>query len=267
MIKYFLIGIVIGIAKIIPGVSGAVIAISFNVYEKGLNAIIHFFKNIKMNFMFLFSIGLGILLGIFLFSNIIKYLIDNYYLLIMLLFTGLVLGGTINISKNIKKDKVSYIIISLSLILIILLGINNIFNNYIIKNNFIDYLVYFGSGILEAIGTVVPGVSSTALLMIIGVYDIFINAIANIYDINNLIFILFFGLGLFIGIIIISLVMDYLFKNYKENTYAFIIGISMGSGILMLFRSFIYSFSILNLIMGVILFIIGFIISYGGGLD
>ena len=130
-----------------------------------------------------------------------------------------------------------------------------------------DYLVYFISGFVEAIGTVIPGVSSTALLMIIGVYDIFINAIANIYDINNLIFTLFFGFGLFIGIILISLVMDYLFKKHKKNTYDFIIGISIGSVILMLFKSFAYSFSSLSFIVGFLLFIIGFVISYYVDLD
>lgn len=267
MIKYFLIGFVIGIAKIIPGVSGAVIAIIFGVYEKGLDAITHFFRDIKRNSVFLFSIGLGIFCGIFLFSNIIKFFIDNYYLLIMLLFTGLIFGGTLNVSKNVKKDKVSYVIIYLSLIIILFLGVNNIFNSYVIKNNFIDYLVYFISGFVEAIGTVIPGVSSTALLMIIGVYDIFINAIANIYDISNLIFILFFGFGLFIGIILISLVMDYLFKKHKKNTYDFIIGISIGSVILMLFKSFAYSFSSLSFIVGFLLFIIGFVISYCVNLD
>lgn len=261
-IKYVLMGIIIGIGKIIPGVSGAVIAVSFGVYDLGLDAITHFFHNKKRNFYFLSSLGTGVLIGIILFSNVIRYLIDNCYFMVMLLFTGLILGGTINISKNIKKDKVNYMIIALSLIIIVLLGISNIDNNYVIKNNYGDYIVYLGSGFMEAIGTVVPGISSTALLMIIGIYDIFISSIADIYNISNVMFLLLFGLGLGVGIIITSYVMDYLFKKHKDRTLAFIIGISFGSVVLMLFKSFINGFNIYHLLIGIMLFIIGFLISY-----
>jgi len=261
-IKYMFMGIIIGVAKIIPGVSGAVIAISFGVYDLGIDAITHFFHNKKRNFLFLTSLGLGIFIGIILFSNIVKYLIDNYYLMVMLLFTGLILGGTINISKNIKKDKVCYIVMTLSLIIIVLLGVNNIDNSYVIKSNFSDYIVYFGSGFVEAIGTVVPGISSTALLMIIGIYDIFISSIADIYSISNVMFLLPFSLGLGLGIIIVAYIMDYLFKKYKDKMFAFIIGISFGSVVLMLFKSFINGFIIYHLIIGIMLFIIGFLVCY-----
>lgn len=262
-------GIIIGVAKIIPGVSGAVLAISFGIYDRGLYAITHFFNDIKNNFLFLGSLGIGVLGGIILFSKVILYLINNYYVMVMLLFTGLVLGGVLGIGKIIKKNRINYIIIFLSLIGIILLGISNIDNCYVIRNDFMDYVMYFLSGIMEAIGTVVPGVSSTALLMIMGMYDRFIEMVANVnnvmYLVKNIGFILSFGLGLGLGVIVICLVMDYCFRKYRDKTYAFIMGISIGSVILMLVKSFIYEFEIIDLGVGILLFILGIIISYRFG--
>jgi putative membrane protein len=265
-IKYIIKGILIGIAKIIPGVSGAVLAISLGVYDLGIDAITHFFNNIKKNILFLGSIATGCIIGIISFSKIINYLINNYYLIIMLLFTGLVLGGSININKCIKKDKVTYIIMTLSILLILTLGISNINNIYIVKNSLIDYIIYFLAGIMEAIGTIIPGISSTALLMIMGIYNLFIEVIANItnlhYFLSHITFILSFGIGFVISTIIISLIMDYLFKYHKDKTYAFIIGISIGSVILMLLKSLIIPFKIEELIIGAILFIFGLFSSY-----
>ena len=89
-------GIVIGIGKIIPGVSGAVIAISLGVYEKGLEAIT---KINKENIKFLINIGSGIVISIILFSKLILYFMNNYYLPTMLLFIGLIIGGTFELKK------------------------------------------------------------------------------------------------------------------------------------------------------------------------
>lgn len=78
-IEEFLKGILIGIAKIIPGLSGSILMISFNLYDRAINAITNFFSNIKDNFLFLANLTLGIVIGISLFSNILSYFITNYY--------------------------------------------------------------------------------------------------------------------------------------------------------------------------------------------
>ena len=82
-------GIIIGIGKIIPGVSGSVMAISFNVYDKAIYSITNFFDNPKNNAKFIINLGLGIVIGIVLFSKIINYLITNYYFYTSIFFIGL----------------------------------------------------------------------------------------------------------------------------------------------------------------------------------
>ena len=139
-IRYIIIGILIGIGKIIPGVSGAVIAISLGVYDKGIEAITHFKDDMRKNILFLGNIGMGVLIGIILFSKVINYLINNYYVLVIMLFCGLILGSMRSINRGVKKDKVSYVIMTLSLIFIVWLGISNVNSNYVVKNNIFDYV-------------------------------------------------------------------------------------------------------------------------------
>ena len=102
-------GFFIGIAKIIPGVSGALLAITFNLYEEGLNAITNFFDNPKKNLFFLLKVGFGIILGIIIFSKVITYFFKYYYFLTMFFFIGLIGGGIIPIiKKNKSKNKICF---------------------------------------------------------------------------------------------------------------------------------------------------------------
>lgn len=264
-------GFIIGIAKIIPGVSGALLAISLNVYEKGLDVICNFFNNKKENFKFLFYIGIGIVVGIIIFSKVISFCLDKYYFITMMLFAGLVVGGLRSLFKEVNievsKIKFSNVLIScLSFGLIFFLTYVNIDNNYVFKDNFVDNIVLFLCGILEALGTVVPGISSTALLMIVGLYNDIIGAIGNITNFSlfaeNIKILLPFSLGLVFGIATCSLLINYLLKNFKEKTYWFIIGICFASIVLLLIKAFVETVSIVTFILGIIFLIIGIIASF-----
>ena len=84
-------GIIIGIAKIVPGLSGTVLMISFNLYDKAISAITRFFDNPKSNFKFLLTLFMGVMIGIVFFSKIVSYFINNYYIYTISLFIGLIL--------------------------------------------------------------------------------------------------------------------------------------------------------------------------------
>src|SRR5574344_398042 len=107
-IKLFLKGILIGIGKIIPGVSGSMIAISLGLYEKMIYSLSNIIKDFKSNSLFLLKIGSGIFISIFLTSKIIILALNNYYLPTMLLFIGLIIGGIPSIVKIAKKEKTRF---------------------------------------------------------------------------------------------------------------------------------------------------------------
>lgn len=218
----FLKGIVIGLAKIIPGVSGSLIAIRLNVYEDIISSINNFFDDLRNNILYLSKIGFGILLSIIFGSNIIMYYYNNYHFITLIIFIALIVSGIPTILKNTKNYYIT--ILSLFIYLMILFIPNiEIFRNY--------YII----GFLEAFTTIIPGISGTALFISLGIYDDYLDLFSNIYlfDISKIIP---FIVGLIIGGLIIIRFINYCFKKYKDTTYSVILGLLLGSIILMIIK-------------------------------
>ena len=258
-------GIIVGIAKVIPGLSGAVLMISFNLYDKAIDAITNFFENPKKNFIFLFNLGIGIVLGIVLFSKIIHYFIVKYYVYTTSLFIGLIIGGIIPISKNIPKKSNYYLLVLISFIIVFSLSFLGTNQDYVLKNTYIDLFIFFIAGLLEAVGTVLPGISSTALLMMVGIYNhylVVLSGALNIYYLKDTLrFVIPFSSGMLIGIITISILVNYLFKYHYKKTISLILGVSIASIILLgkNLLPFINNFK--DLLFSFLMLIIGYLIT------
>lgn len=218
----FLKGIIIGIGKIIPGVSGSLLAIRLNVYEMLVYSVNNLFKNFKTNALFLFKLGIGILLSIVLGSRIIIYLMDNYYLLTKIVFLLLIMSGIPMVLKETNSYLISIITCFLYLAIINIKCIST-------TNN------YFIIGFIEAFCTIVPGISGTALFMSFGLYDDLLLAFSNIHKLNISI-LLPFSLGLIIGAFIIFRFIEYCLNKYKNKTYGVILGLLISSIILMILK-------------------------------
>lgn len=225
-------GFVIGIGKIIPGVSGSVLAISMGIYDRIIKAISHFFSDIKSNSIFLSKIGIGMIIAISFFSNIIVYLLENYYLITIFIFSGLIIGSMDNIKNNIdNKDLYICFIIFTTFSLF---GINNVNNTLIVNNNLLHFLLFILIGFIDAVTMIIPGISGTAILMMIGVYKELLISLSNIF--SNISTIIPFGIGIFIGTILTVKLVDYLFTNYKSKTYSAILGFSYSSIVIMIVK-------------------------------
>lgn len=239
----FIKGLIIGIGKIIPGISGAIIAIKLNVYEKSLEIICNFFKDVRKNFKFILPLIIGILIGILLFSKAIVYLLNNHYLSIMLLFIGLILG-TVKIEK--KQINLTSVILLSTIIYLM--------TNKIVNIGVYNFYIIILMGIIDAFSMIAPGVSGTALLTGFGYYDMVMRGISNI----DLKIIMPFGIGLIIGIYFISKLMNYLFKNYKQQTNSIINLLIIASVVTMFMQTLNNTYSISNIIISLVLLLIGY---------
>ena len=255
-------GFIVGLGKIIPGVSGAMLAITLGIYDKCIDAISNFTKNIKNNINLLFFVCLGIVISIGICSNIVIFLLNNYYFITICLFIGLMLGGIPKLYKDSKvdvKNLKNIILIIITFLIIILINIIN--PNHMVKMN-ANFLILIALGFLEAFAMVIPGISGTALLMMIGYYDLVILRFSQIFNIAALFdtieFFIPFGLGMLLGVIIMSKIINYCFKHYPIKTYCIIFGLILSSIIILL--SNLISFN--NFFLGLIFIIIGFLISY-----
>lgn len=258
----FLIGILIGTAMIIPGVSGAVIAVIFGVYEKMIYSLTNLFKNFKKNFLFLFILGLGILLGAIWFSNIMLVLYNKHEVITKFSFIGLILGGVPFLFKEIKqkKDNINYfaIIITFIFSFILIILSKNVFKIELGDNT--NFLSYFIGGIIYSIGKVIPGISGSFFLILIGMYEYVLSVFSNpiIYGLGSLNKLIPFIFGLILGVIVLLKLINYLLKNHFGLVYSIIIGFVIGS-IPLLLPSFIID---INMIIGIFIMIISFIFSY-----
>ena len=256
-------GLIIGIGKIIPGVSGSMLAISMGVYQKMIDSINNFFKDIKDNFLYLFKIGIGVLISIVFFSRIILKCLNNYYIITIFLFIGLIIGSFKDIKKEIKyrNNKIVFI----TLFITLLLGLINISNELNIENKFLNFLYFLVAGFIDAFTMVVPGISGTATLMMIGAYNKLMGTFSNLLNltlfVDNFFIMLPFAIGIAIGTIFTVKLISYLFKYYKDNTYSAIIGFSISTIILMAIKCINSRYTLLNLILAIIMLFIGIFIS------
>ena len=239
----FIKGILVGIFNIVPGLSGSALLIAFGLYDKCISAISDIFKNPKKSFLFLFPIGLGIIIGTYLFSNVILFFLNNYNSETYTVIIFLIISTIPYLFKEAcKKGYKKFYLIPFTITFII--GLLLTFFKTTIKTK----LSYTLIGSIISFTTIIPGLSTTAVLSIFNLYKLYISTISsfNIYGIIQ-IFISFVITTFFI-----SKLINYLINRYYGYTYFAIIGFSISS-CLLLFNN-ISSINVISLMIGTIFF-------------
>ena len=247
--------ILVGVFNILPGISGSAFLIVLGLYDKCLLAISNLFKDFKKSITFLLPIALGIAIGTYLFSNVIFYFLNKYPTITSLIFTGLIFGTIPSlIQESTKKGfKEKYLIlffITFS-IGIMLLFYKNDTTIYDIDINIRNYILLFTTGILIASSTIIPDISSTVLLSLVGMYGIYINAINTI----NITILFPIIMGFLVGVFIFSKIITKLLNKYYGYTYFAILGFTISTIPALIKTKLVLD---QNLIIGLILAIIAF---------
>ena len=234
-IKLFFKGIFMGIADAIPGVSGGTIALLLGIYEELIHTIssLNFeqilylrkngFKSFwsKINGGFLFSLLLGIGVSLISFVKISAILLDKYPLFVWSFFLGLIIATVYVIYKLIEKlnfRNILFVLISIMATLLL-----SSFSTVEINNIGLLYILF--CGIIASSAMILPGISGSLILVILGVYTFLINALNNM----DILIIIAFILGAIIGLLGFSRVLKYLFNNYRNITYSIMLGLVIGS--------------------------------------
>lgn len=242
MAKYFILflkGLIVGIGKILPGISGSVLAISLNIYETSLDKICNFKRDIKNNTLYLLPIFIGVIISIAFLSKVLLIIYNKYNFIFISVVIGLIIGTIPKLLKEIKNYKKIYWSLILSVFLL---------PKHHINNNLIFYITL---GIIEAITTVLPGISSSAIYMNMDIYDKYLNIFFNI-NVCTILFII----GLLFGLLLTMKIVNYLFKKHKEEMYIIIVSFLIYS-IISLLRQLEYN----NITNFFIYLLIGFVIS------
>lgn len=250
-------GVFIGAGAILPGISSGVLCVIFGIYEKLVNSILGIFKDFKTNFKFLFPLFIGGIIGIITFGKVLNFIFEKYPMQSSFGFMGLILGTTPSLIKkaNSKGFKIHHLFYAIGTFLfsLILIRYETTSSISCINVNYSNYY-YILCGFLMSIGIVVPGVSSTVILMLLGVYSIYLESISSL----NLHILIPIGIGIAIGSILWLKIIQYLLAKFNTETFFGIIGFVFGS-VLILYPGFTYDF---NGIISIIIFAICLYISF-----
>ncbi len=272
MIKSILKGMVIGIANIIPGVSGGTMMVSMGIYDKLIHCITHLFKEFKKSVLFLLPIGIGMVIAIAGSSFGLTYLFEHFPIQTNLLFIGLILGGLPAIWKNVggKKIKVGHIIAGL-LFFVMVVGLAAVGEtegaSADLSLNAGTVLQLFVVGIVAAATMVIPGVSGSMMLMLMGFYHPVLNAVKDFFtalasmDMDGILagcgILVPFGLGVVAGVFAIAKLVEFIFERFPLYAYWAIIGLIVSSPIAILLMGSFPAVTVLSAVTGVLCLAVG----------
>ena len=271
-------GMIIGIANVIPGVSGGTMMVSMGVYEKIIGAVNNLLKDIKKAILTLLPIGIGMFLGIVVFSFVIPYCLEVYPFPTSFCFIGLILGGVPfivkpakeSLAKDNKKIGVPHILTFLVLFALAV-GMAAMNETETSSANFdlsIGFMIImFLVGVVAAATMVIPGVSGSLVLMILGFYggimasiSGFISAVLS-WDmpaiLHNMGILVPFGIGVIVGIFAVAKLMEWLFAKFPAVTYSGILGLIVASPFAIIIKMGRNNINAFTVILGIVLLVAG----------
>ena len=281
MIKQILQGMVVGIANIIPGVSGGTMMVAMGLYDKLIHAITHLKSEFKESLKLLLPIFAGAGIAIVALSRLFEFLLETYPIPTNFAFCGLIAGSLPFIFKKVKGHKVTvgkiipFLIFFGVVIVMALLGETG-GNSADVSFGLVNVIKLFGVGVIAAATMVVPGVSGSMMLMLLGYYDTILKTINDFvdalvkFDMGGLTtgvgVLAPFGIGVVIGIFLIAKLIEFIFSKAEIHAYYGIIGLILASPIAMLMKTNWSGASVLMVGCGVVTFALGwFVASKLGG--
>lgn len=281
MLKKILQGMVVGIANIIPGVSGGTMMVAMGLYDKLIHSITHLKSEFKESMKLLLPIFAGAGIAIVALSRLFEFLLANYPIPTNFAFCGLIAGSLPFIFKKVKGHSVTigkiipFLVFFGIVILMAVLGESG-GNTADVSFGFANVVKLFGVGVIAAATMVVPGVSGSMMLMLLGYYDTIIETINDFIDalvqfnmteiLRTFGILVPFGIGVVIGIFAIAKIIEFIFKKAEIHAYYGIIGLILASPIAILMKTDWSGVSVILIAVSVVTFAAGwFVASKLGG--
>ena len=273
-IKDFFKGVLIGLANIIPGGSGGTMMVSMGIYDKLIHSITHLFKEFKKSIIFLLPIIAGMGAAVVASSFVITDLFKFFPFQTTLCFVGLIIGGLPAMWKNVKGNKLKpghVIAFATFFALVIVMTLLNGREGSAadLSLNLVNVLKLLGVGVIAAATMVIPGVSGSMMLLLLGYYNPILDTIKEFikalvaFDIDGLLKgfgILFpFGIGVLVGIFAIAKLIEIIFTKFPLYAYWAIIGLIVASPIAIIAMGEFTTIGVLTIVGGIIALAAGFI--------
>ncbi|MCH5171396.1 MAG: DUF368 domain-containing protein [Erysipelotrichales bacterium] len=236
-------GLVVGIAMLIPGISGGTLALSMGVYEDIIESVTGIKKHFKDSILFLIPLAIGALIGYIALVKIVELGLRYIPIPTITLFVGFIIGSLPSIYRNVKGEKITpKNIICFVVALLIAAGLGVVSRHLGLTVNADNlnawsYILIAIGGIFASFALVVPGISGSAVLLALGLYELIViesipNVIKDLLSFkfgSNLLIVAIFAIGAIIGLVSIVVLMKYLLNKHKVPTFFAILGFIVGS--------------------------------------
>ena len=276
-IKDGLIGTAIGTAIIVPGISGGTIALIFGAFKRIVEAVDNlltkrFWKSLLVLLPFLIGAVVAVAALVFPFQIAFKYCLFS----IVCLFAGFILGSIPGVTDELKEEEmtkrnvvqlvIGFVVAAIIGVFSVIFKIHNSINVLFEERPWYIYLIIFVVGVFASSGLIVPGFSGSMLLLIIGFYEPILNLVDFTNFWPNLLLGFFFALGVLVGFIILSKLMNKMITKHKISTLYVVVGFLFGSLISIFVNSKMFEYignglRLLDCILGPILLIVGILLS------
>lgn len=276
MLKMILKGVVIGVANIIPGVSGGTMAVSMGIYDKIIHAATHLVSEFKKSMKLLIPILVGAALGLVVVARIIQMMFERVPFQTNLLFIGLILGGLPAMTKKVKGQSVRLShILSCVLFFALVVGLAAMGETEgaaaDLSFNMLNVVKLFGVGIIASATMVVPGVSGSMILMIMGYYNPILSEINGFIDnlvkfnvpglVDGCAVLIPFGIGVVVGIFAIAKVIEIIFTKFPYLAYWAIIGLIVASPFAILMMNNLGTITVVTVLTGIVALAAGVLVA------
>lgn len=277
MIKMILQGMIVGIANIIPGVSGGTMMVAMGLYDKLIHSITHLKSEFKSSMKLLLPIFFGAALAIVILSRLFEFLLQNYPIPTNFAFCGLIVGSLPFILKKVKGSNPvkSSNWIPLLIFFAIVVGMAAIGEDsgsaQRLQVDLLQFLVLLFVGIIAAATMVIPGVSGSMMLMLLGYYETILSYVNQTVDaitsfdipafINCCMVMIPFGVGVVFGIFAIAKLIEWILMRWEISAYYAIIGLITASPVAILLKTDWSQSSIMMIVIGLITFIAGWFVA------
>ncbi|MBQ3027804.1 MAG: DUF368 domain-containing protein [Lachnospiraceae bacterium] len=288
-------GAVIGIANIIPGVSGGTMMVTMGIYDKLLGSITGIFKQFKKSIKTLFPYIIGMAVGIGAFAFLLtKVLLPKFPLPTAFAFIGLIVGGVPVLVKKMrnagqakredaatkavtKKPNTVFCILVFALFFALIIGMQFLGEgaDRAVTPSVATALIMIAMGVLAAAAMVIPGVSGSLLLLAFGYYNPVTGAVTDfisaVFELNvatawEKFLILFpFGIGVLLGIFFVAKLIEWLLKKHERLTYCGILGLVCASPIPVFLNALGGVIGVGAIIGSIVTFAAGFAVAYKMG--
>lgn len=280
LINQLLRGVVIGAANIIPGVSGGTMMVSMGVYDTLIHCITHLFKEFKKSVLTLLPYAIGMVVGIVALASLLDYLFAHYALPTSTAFIGMILGGLSPLVRKVSHKKLgvvsvlAFIVFFAGVIALALVGGGAEQAAAEGAQAALDtspghLLLMVAVGAIASATMLVPGVSGSMVLMLLGFYEPTLRAVVMLKDAllsfdfaamaQPVLVLVPFGVGVLLGIFGVAKLIEWLLQRYPTQTYCAVLGLVLSSPIAILLRTDLTGVTLVTVLVSLATFAAGFV--------